>query len=76
MKIYKIVPYFGCIALRKNEIPHNAIIRFCDVINQENQNGWEFVNTFPVTIKKKVGFCKYVNEIYNAFIFSKDDEVG
>ncbi len=74
MKIYKVVPCAKTIVVDKKETAQNAIIKFFDIVKQECIDGWEFHSTTPVSITRKTGKFKKVEEAYNAFVFVKEVE--
>lgn len=76
MKIYKVVPFSETLVVKKEESAQNAIVNFFDVIGQECVDGWEFHSMSPVTVTRKLGKFKQVNENYHAFVFVKNVNEG
>lgn len=73
MKTYKVVPYAGTLVVNKKDTVQDKIVGYFDVIAQEAVDGWEFVTLAPVNVTVKEGGLKAKNELYNAFIFAKEE---
>lgn len=72
MKTYKVIPYAATLVVEKNDKVQDKINNYFDVINQEAVDGWEFHSMVPLTVTRKQGGVKSVEETYNAFIFVKE----
>ena len=72
MKTYKVVPYAATLVVEKGDKVQDKIAGYFDVINQECRDGWEFHSMAPVSVTRKQGGIKSVEETYNAFIFVKE----
>jgi len=73
MKEYKSVSV-PKLVVAKSETIDQAVDTYFDIIAQESYDGWEFMQSVPITLLKKKGAFKNTTEERNVFIFVREVE--